>query len=247
MDTVELQKKMYIKDPALSITRLNYDGEVSDLGGGCTLRGALGNALRGETVHLTAQSSPCRGGATGFGFTDGIPDIPGGFGSFISQGAGKGFPAGEKIKCNPAIAEAMLLGQPQKVMEGFDTIRIKPFEPEDDADIVTLLVGPDSLSALIHLFNFRDSSFDNVIAPMTSGCSSIFRIPFGEMLRDSNRAVIGNVDIVSRMHFDEESFFFTVSGERFRQMLDDADDCILSAPYWRGIDRRLARKESAKA
>ena len=55
--------------------------------------------MKGETLFFHAENLSCKGAATGFGFVDGIPDIPGGFGHFLSHGRGDGFPPGERVKC----------------------------------------------------------------------------------------------------------------------------------------------------
>jgi len=236
----EFLQRFHITRPALSFTRVIFEDTPPDLDKGCIFQSALHRAFDGEVIHLTTGSGVCRGANTGLGLVDGLPAIPGGFGYFISYGAGEGFPPGERIKCNPEVAEKMLLDQPQKVMDGFNAVRVKQWEPADNADTVCFLVNPDSLSGLIHLFNFRRSDYDNIIAPMTSGCASLFRIPFGEMLRESHRAVIGNVDITSRPHFDADTFFFTVSNSDFLNMLDDAEESIIAAPYWKRLEKRIS-------
>ena len=205
---------------------------------GCTLE-LLGRAFLGETLYFSGDNVTCPGAAVNFGFKDGLPNIPGGFGHFVSHGRGEGFPPGERVKCSPEIGEKMLLGQPQDVMDGYNAIRVKRYEPEDDADTVTALVTADQLSTLIHIFCYRKAGYDNVIAPMVSGCASIFRIPLGELKREEPRAVIGNIDVFSRPHFAPETLFFTVSGRDFSQMLTDAGDSVLASKIWEGVEERL--------
>jgi len=205
---------------------------------GCTLQ-LLKRAFAGETLYFGKENVTCHGATANFGLEDGLPKIPGGFGHFLSHGRGEGFPPGERVKCSPEIGEKMFLNQPQKVMEGFDAICVKPYEQGDNADTVTALVTPDQLSALIHIFCFRKTSYDNVIAPMVSGCASVFRIPFGELKNCEPRAVIGNIDVFSRSHFAANTFFFTVSGKDFELMLEDIGDSVLAASIWKGVQTRL--------
>lgn len=222
----------------LSIQRLQEPCESTPKGSGCSLR-LLQKALEGETVFFNAADLSCRGAATGLGFSDGIPDTPGGFGHFISSGRGEGYPPGERIKCSPQLGEEMLLAQPQKVMHGYSAICVQPYGSAIASDLVTVLANLDQISALIHLFNFRKAAYDNVIAPMSSGCASVFRIPFGELETEHPRAVIGNIDVFSRPHFGANTAFFTVSGEDFAQMLADAQESVLASHIWRGIKARL--------
>ncbi len=240
MDIGELQKTLHIKSPIFSLTRMDYHhAGPTELPAGCTLGSVFKKAAEGESVFVTETSSPCPGGRGGFGFNDETPDIPGGFGEFISYGAGEGFRPGERIKCDPEVAHAMISGQPHGVMEGHNAVRIKPYSDDDQADAVAFIVNPDALSVLVHIFNFRTAAYDNVIAPMSSGCASVFRIPFSERINGTHRAVIGNIDISSRPYFDADTFIFVVTNESFQQMLEDAEESILAAPYWKRVEKRL--------
>lgn len=204
----------------------------------CTLS-ALKKAFDGETLVFTNSNFGCPGGRRGFGFSDEIPNIPGGFGNFIAQGAGKGFPPGERVKCNSSVGEDMMRSQPTDVLKGKKAMRIKPYEQDDSGELVTMLVNPDQLSAMIHLFTYRNAAFDNVIAPMLSGCASLFRIPLAELKTQNPRGVIGNIDIFSRPHFEKDTFFFTVPMTSFREMLADADECFFISHVWKGVKKRL--------
>ena len=233
-----LAQALKIQTGFLSIKRASLPCPAVYTEKGCAL-GLLNRAFAGETLWFSGENVTCPGAAVNFGFADGLPNVPGGFGHFVSRGRGEGFPPGERVKCSPEVGEKMLLGQPQDVMDGYDAIRVKPYAPEDDADTVTALVTPDQLSALIHIFCFRKTGYDDVIAPMVSGCASIFRVPFGELKKEAPRAVIGNVDVFSRSRFAAETFFFTVSGRDFSQMLTDAGDSVLAARIWKGLEARL--------
>ena len=238
MGNSKLSGTLNMKNGFLSIKRVSMAAVEAYTEKGCTLK-MLHRAFAGETLYLNTENITCNGAAAGFGFVDGLPNIPGGFGHFISYGRGKGFPPGERVKCSPETGEAMFLNQPKDVMDGLNAVCIKPYEPNDGADIVTALVTPDQLSTLIHIFCFRKAEYDNVIAPMTSGCASVFRIPFGELKRAEPRAVIGNIDVFSRPHFDKDMFFFTVSGKDFETMLADTDESVITAPIWKGVQSRL--------
>lgn len=234
----ELIKLLKLENKVISVTRINDTKAVDVKKGGCSLR-VLKKVFDGENLIFNSDNMSCGGAKAGYGFSDEIPNIPGGFGNFISTGAGEGFPPGEKIKCSIPVAEQMLTKQPKDVMDGNTSILAKPYESNDTPDLVMILANPDQLSALIHLFNFRKADYDNVIMPMVSGCASLFRIPFGELKRENPRAIVGNVDIFSRPHFDKDRFFFIISAKDFENILIDADDSFLFAPIWNGIKKRL--------
>lgn len=241
MDYAALMEELKMRDKVIAITRVKREGESEPVREGCALA-ALKRALNGGTLIITENNLKCSGGCTGFGLTDGIPDTPGGFGYFIAQGRGEGFPHGERIKKTPEMGEEMLLRQPQDVMGGCNAIEVRPYSEECEPELVAALVNPDQLSALIHLFNYEKTEYDNVIAPMTSGCASVFRIPFGKLAKGENaRAVIGNVDVFSRPHFPADTFFFTVSGRAFARMIEIAGESMLLSPIWRGVKRRLTQ------
>lgn len=201
---------------------------------------ALNRVMRGETIVATDSNIACKGGCTGLGLSDGVPDVPGGFGYFIASGRGEGFPIGERVKKTPALGEEMLLAQPQNVLDGNTAVELSPYNASENYDTVTVLVNPDQLSALIHIFNYEKVDYDNVIMPMVSGCASIFRLPFGELARgEAARAVIGNADVFSRVHFEKDTFFFTVSDRAFKDIIRNSGKSMLAAPIWKNIKKRL--------
>lgn len=235
----DFAQKLKLENKVTGIDRIPSCGDYRKCPEACSLA-VLNRVMEGETVCLDVNNTSCKGSCTGLGLSDGIPQIPGGFGAFISHGSGDGFPPGERIKKDAKLAEEMLLKQPQDVMGGYSAIELKPYEEGDDPDLVTMLVTPDQLSTLIHLFNYECTDYDNVIMPMTSGCASVFRIPFGELKRgEKARGIVGNVDVFSRPHFPADSFFFTIPGKAFRHMLDIAGESVIASPIWKGVGKRL--------
>jgi len=238
MDYAEFASELGITGKVLSITRTN-GGDVSNpCKENCAFL-ALNNAFQGETIRLSEDAIRCPGGKGGFGFADGLADMPGGYGHFLSYGAGEGAPPGMRLKQTPELAEQGALESPQNVMDGCSVIEIKGFEDSDEPDLVTILATPDQLSALNLLFHYRRLESDITYFPAGSGCSSVFRLPFAELKSKNPRAVIGNADVSSRPGFPENSFFFTVSGEAFKQMISDADESFLTASAWKRLKSRI--------
>ena len=206
----------------------------------CTMT-ALKYALKGNELVLNAKNSPCGGGLIGMGFVDGLPQTPGGFGKFISYGAGEGFPEGERLKSCPETGERMILSQPQNVLSGFDSIIIKPYAENDNPDTVCIFCNTDQLAALNFLFNYSKSGkdYDTVIMPPLSGCASIFRIPFAEAEKEEARAVVGLSDFNAKLHFNKDWLTFTVSHKDFQRMLNDLEDSFIQTKYWKTFTERL--------
>ena len=241
MDINTFAQALKLEGKIIAVKRVNDLTGTAFKQGGCNLR-ELNRALAGETVVFTAEQLSCGGGKKGFGFVDGLPEIPGGFGHFLTKGAGEGYPPGERLKCSVPVAEGMIACQPEDVLAGYSAILAKPYEEGDEADLVLFLANPDQLSALVILFNYRKPEYDQVIMPMSSGCASVFRIPFGELTREQPRAVIASCDIFSRPHFPADTFWFVVPEKNFQEMLADATDSFLIAPIWRGVSKRIQGK-----
>ena len=221
----------------LSITRKQSGEAYNPVREGCALR-ALNNAMDGETIILSRDNIQCPGGLYGFGFQDDVK-IPGGYGHFISYGAGDGFPPGMRLKRNPEIAERGSRNAPKNVMDGYSYIEIKPYRQNDDPDLVTMQVNPDQLSAMNMLFYFGKDCADATVFPAGSGCSTVFLLPFAELRSSNPRAVIGNADITARDYFKADTLFFTVSGKAFAEMLRDADESFLTMPAWNKLKSRI--------
>lgn len=239
MNIQEFCKELKLEGKVFSILPTDaYDEALAQKTKGCTLK-LLQNALDGDRLLFSKDGLSCPGAARGLGFFDGVPQIKGGFGNFIAGGCGEGFPAGERIKCCPEVAEQMLVMQPVDVLDGKPYILVQPYEDGDESGVVTVLCACDQLSALIHLFCYRRPEYDAVVAPVASGCASVFRIPLGEAKRVKPRAVIGNVDFVSRQYFPKDTYFFTVPGQEFKNMLADADGSFLFTGGWKGVGKRM--------
>ena len=239
MSAEYLLSELKLEGKALSII-LSNDEAVAERpkDSPCTLS-LLKRALGGEILCFDGKQMSCPGAMRGMGFRDGAPKIKGGFGNFISGGAGEGFPPGERVKMTPEIGEEMMRLQPADVLGGFEYIVVKPYEKGDSARLVTFIANPDQLAGLIQLFYYRTGEYDSVIAPLCSGCASIFRIPLGELKREKPRAVIGNVDTLARVYFDSNTFFFTVPMKAFEEMLEDAENCFFTTFNWKGVKERL--------
>jgi uncharacterized protein (DUF169 family) len=205
---------------------------------GCSLT-ALRAAAKGEVVFLSKEMPGCPGMKSGMGFTD-IPNIPGGIEYFLSCGRGEGFPQGERLKKTPEVAKSYYGALPKDVMNN-KFIIFKPLEEsdKDKASLVTFLVNPDQLSALITLHAFEADSLDTAYMPMSSGCSTIVKIPLAEIKKDNPRAIVGLVDIFARPLFDADILAFTVSHKEFERMESYARDCFFQVETWRGIKERL--------
>ncbi|MCX7920544.1 MAG: DUF169 domain-containing protein [Clostridia bacterium] len=215
---------------------VEYD--PAKLGGPCTLS-AVREAARGNAVYFCESSKGCPGSKPGLGFSDDTK-IPGGIEYFLSCGRGEGYPEGEKLKKTPEAAKTYYDNLPKKVMNS-KYILFKPVDQtdSDNAKLVIFLATPDQLSALITLFSYESGSTENVIMPMTSGCSSLVKLPLAELKKDNPRAVVGLVDIWARPLFESNIFALTVPFKSYLEMESNSKDCFLQAKTWDGVKKRL--------
>lgn len=238
MNYQALLKELKLDYCAFSISRVKIESQPEQKKFGCTNQIFPYVSKNGE-VYLSKDNIGCKGGLIGLALNDGLPNIPGGFGNFIAQGGGPGCPPGERIKCNSEIAEKMLLAQPQGLMQDYNAIKVAPYNEDETSELVCTLANPDQLSALLHLFYFRKSSYDDVIVPVASGCAQIFRIAFGELKKENPKAVMGNIDFFSRPHLEKDILSLTVTRGTFEQMCEDVPESFLYAPAWNGVKKRL--------
>lgn len=237
-------RELKLKNPPIAVIltdTLLRDAVVFDPSvtkGICSLT-ALNEAALGNTICFNSNSRGCPGLKTGLGFENGAK-IPGGIEYFLSCGKGKGFPEGEKLKKTPEIAKAYYDKQPKDVHNSKYLV-FKPVEKisNECPKLVIFLANPDQLSALISLFSYESCTIDDVIAPMTSGCSSLVKIPLSELNKETPRAVIGLVDIWARPLFGSDIFAITVPYESYLKMEENSKDCFLQAKTWDGIKSRL--------
>lgn len=237
MDYKIIKNQLKLKYPIFGVTRT-----VSDPSNGRSIKGCIYKVfdmINENKVVFNSESVTCKGACVGCGFVDGVPNIPGGFGHFLSKGRGEGFPSGERIKCCPEVGERMLLAQPQNVMDGYNAIEIEAYKEDLEPELILFLVTPDQLSGLLTLFYYRNKDYDRVIVPISSGCAQLFRIPFGELKKENPKAVLGNTDFFSRPHLDKDLLAFTVPSQSFKEMCEDASECCFFSPAWNGVKKRL--------
>jgi uncharacterized protein (DUF169 family) len=236
--------QLKLKNPPIAVilqSEVQEDGvefDPSVMKGICSLS-AFKEVMDGKTVYFSGNSRGCPGLKTGLGFEEGTK-IPGGIEYFLSCGRGEGYPEGERLKKTPEIAKEYYEGLPRNVHDSrYITLKQVTQINEEEPSLVIFLANPDQLSALISLFSYETDVVDNVIAPMTSGCSSLIKLPLSEMKKDNPRAVIGLVDIWARPIFEPNTFAFTVAYDAYLKMEENSKDCFLQVKTWDGIKNRL--------
>ena len=242
MSYSEFLKELNLEGKVIAATRVNSSDETVSHVGGCIYR-SLKRVLDGEVLVLDKDSCSCKGFAHNSGLKDERPMIPGGFGLFISKGSDQMWtPPGERFKCDPETAEAMFDSLPKNVMDGFDAIRLETYKEGMRADVVTMLVTADQLSAVLVLHGYNRGEYDNAIATTVSGCASMLRIPFDQIKKEKSKAVITGTDIAQRHFLDEELLAISVTGADFEYMLSVTDECFFHSPVFKKMRRRINKE-----
>lgn len=227
----------------------------------------VAQAAKGKTVALTRGTCGCPGAAEGFGLEPSCPEnFPGGRECFLrflsigNQGWDQGnamiqklteggapkimieeFSEGEGFKKTPELVAQDIEEVPNIDPEG-PYVLIKPLEDLASGEmpkVVTLLVNPDQLSALVVLADYARPGIDNVRIPFGSGCASLARHPFYEAEQENPRAVIGLTDISARFYLrkplGEDILSFTVPWSLFEEMEGNVSESFLTRFAWKSM------------
>jgi len=231
---------------------------------GCVINMLVG-AVKGRTVAFSRTTCGCPGGGTGLGFGNQYKDLPGGeeaFCYFLSTGAKEWergrwvtrllkpfinrelyhmFTNGERYLKSPDNVRSFLDCLPMTNVP-HEYIAFKPLDgvaPDEDVKTVIFLVDYDQLSAMVCLANYDRDSNDNVISPWAAGCQSIGIYPLAEAAREKPRAVIGMMDIYSRVkvkrQLKSDVLSFAVPYRLFREMEGNVSGSFLEGSTWREL------------
>jgi len=223
-------------------------------------------AVRGRTAVFSRRTCGCPGGGTGLGFGNQYKNLPGGeeaFCYFLSVGAKKWkrgkwvarlikpfishelyltFINGERYIKSPDLVKRFLGCLPMTNVP-YEYIVFKPFSQvhlaEELIKTVIFLVDYDQLSAMVCLANYDRDCNDNVIIPWAAGCQSIGIYPLYESTREKPKAVIGLVDIYSRVKLKRklknDVLSFAVPYKMFQEMEANVAGSFLEGSTWKEL------------
>lgn len=206
---------------------------------GCVMSLFVASA-RGRIAAIDAETTGCMGAKIGLGFCDQFVGTPGGIEYFLSTGYGEGYPEGEGYKQTPELAKAFVDQLPTTIIDK-KYIVFSPLSEASQAPLmVSFLVNPDQLSALIVLANYGRETSDNVTVPFGAGCHSIFLLPLAECNKPQPKAIIGLIDITARQYIDPDKLSFTVPYKMFLEMEENVPGSFLEKHDWEKTRKRIA-------
>jgi len=163
----------------------------------------------GQPAALSASAPGCIGASNYLGF-NGVPAVAAAL--YLS--------GRERLKKDAALATAFYNGvKPIPARDKYIVFsRLDDIPDETVVQVVNLWIGAASLSVLHTLANFDRATNDNVIMPFSSGCQSIWTLPFQESLREEPRAVAGSLDPTVRSFIPKDVISFSMPASRFLEM-----------------------------
>ena len=223
-------------------------------------------AVRGMTAVFSRRTCGCPGGGTGLGFGNQYKNLPGGeeaFCYFLSVGAKEWergriisklirpfvnnelhhtFINGERYKKSPDLVKRFLDCLPMMDVP-FEYVVFKPFSQINLDHVlpktVIFLLDCDQLSAMVCLANYDRECNNNVITPFAAGCQSIGIYPFYQSTLERPKAVIGLVDLNSRVklkrQLKDDVLSFAVPYAMFQEMEANITGSFLEGNTWREL------------
>jgi len=199
-------------------------------------------AAKGKTSVFERKTTGCNGGKVGLGFGQ-FPNYPGGIEYFLSVGK-KGLFEGEGYKKSPELGVEYVECLPITDIP-YQYVILKPLSQIDTSkeipELVVFYVNNDQLSALTVLANYYRPGNENVMIPFSSGCQSIFLIPYAEAQKENPRAVVGLTDITARPMVDPNMLSFSVPYKMYLEMEDNIENSFLKTQQWDKIVVRMRK------
>lgn len=196
-------------------------------------------AMKGKTSVFERKTTLCPGGIAGLGFGQ-FPNYPNGIEYFLTTGKSGQFEGEGYIK-NPELGRDFVEGLPITDIP-YQYVIFKPLSQvnmdKETPVLITFCVNNDQLSALVVMANYYRKGNENVMIPQSSGCQSIFLIPYAESQKENPRAVIGLTDVTVRPMLDSDIISFSVPYKMFIEMEKNVAGSFLEKKLWQRVKGR---------
>ena len=198
---------------------------------------ALSVVRNGRALCFDGGSIGCFGGRRFLGFSENV--VPN-FEFFLSCGI-PGKIEGERYKKTPEIAAEFVKHVPKfKAPAKFLVFkRWDMLDESDKPEVVVFFALPDVLSGLFTLANFDEIEPNVVIAPFSSGCSSIVQYPFLEKDSVNPKAFLGLFDVSARPFVPENTLSFSVPMRKFESMVQNMEESFFITNSWKTVQKRI--------
>lgn len=199
-------------------------------------------AAKGKTSIFERKTVVCPGGKSGFGFGQ-FPNYPGGIEYFLTVGKEGEF-EGERYMKSPELGDDFVKCLPITDIP-YQYVIFKPLSQIDttkeNPEIIIFYVNPDQLSALTVLANYYRPGYENVIIPFSSGCQSLFLLPYAESKKENPKAVVGLTDITVRPMLEANMLSFSIPYKMFLDMEENVEGSFLKNNLWQRVMARMEK------
>ncbi len=264
----KLQKALKLKYPPIALLwsdeKPNNAMQFKEGKWGCVMF-LYNNALRGNVSVADSHTYGCWGGGVGLGFGNQYTKFPGGisgFCYFLSYGNmhntkakevieqlskydhssfSDDFVEGERYVKDPELVEKFLSNLPMfEVPKRY--VILKQLSQVNDGEepvLVSFLVDPNQLSALVILSNYDRSDFEGSIIPYAAGCQTLGIFTYRECFSDSPRCIVGFTDISARKYIKNaigtNYMMFNMPLKRFLELESFVEGSFLERPTWKSL------------
>jgi uncharacterized protein (DUF169 family) len=117
------------------------------------------------------------------------------------------------------------------------------FKADEDPELVTFFLRPESLCGLHQLAAFVTNDPDIVASPWGAACGGLLAWPLHYLGRDTNKAVLGGWDPSARKFFKADELSFTIPIQMFEDMLGRFEDSFLKTKTWSTVRKKITRSK----
>ncbi len=189
----------------------------------------LPNLFSGDAICFSSDRTGCAGASCYLGFSAPAKDA----GYFLAEK--ERFKKSVELG-NTYYKELKIPTAPEKYVLWQ---RLESIPDECQIEVVNLWIQADGLSGLVTLANYDRPSNDNVLIPCSSGCQSLWTLPYLENEAAEKKCVVGCMDPVVRHYLAKDVLSFSMAAERFMEMANNVDGSFLESPKWLVISERI--------
>ena len=179
----------------------------------------------GDAICFSAGRTGCAGASCYLGFSHPAKDA----GYYLaekekfkkSKELGDAFY--DKLKAPPALQRYVLWQKLENITDGCQV------------EVINLWIQADGLSGLVGLANYDRTTSDNVVIPSSSGCQSLWTLPFQQRNAADAKCIVGCTDPVVRHYLPKDVLSFSMIAERFLEMADNVAGSFLKREKWSAI------------
>ena len=118
---------------------------------------------------------------------------------------------------------------------------LRLFGPDEDPEIVSFFLRPESLCGLHQLAAFVTNDPQVVASPWSAACGSLAVWPRKFMAQGAPKAVIGGWDPSARKFFKTDELSFSVPFAMFSRMLQRFEGSFLQTETWKTVQKKIER------